>query len=89
MRPSSRGQLGSSGGLSATSAPPGTSALRPGSGRSGSNARLRTGVTPTGPGTIAAGGIALQTSVNVSDRPVTGQGMMGMKPKTGAAGEWF
>lgn len=32
-----------------------------------------------GPGTQAAQGIALQTNVNVADRPVTGQGMMGMK----------
>lgn len=33
----------------------------------------------TGAGTQAATGFALNASVNVSDRPVTGQGMMGMK----------
>jgi len=77
MRPatnSNRGNLSSSGGQ-----PPGTSA-RPGSGRKvPGTARLRTGVAPSGPGTQAAQGIALSASVNVSDRPVTGHGVMGMK----------
>ena len=72
MRPGSRGSLGTSAGV------PGTSAGRPGSGLArppGTAARLRTGMTPSGPGTVAAGGIALQANVNVSDRPVTGQGI--------------
>lgn len=77
MRPATnnRGNLGSSGGQ-----PPGTSA-RPGSGarKVPGTARLRTGVAPSGPGTQAAQGIALSASVNVSDRPVTGHGVMGMK----------
>jgi intraflagellar transport protein 74 len=63
---------GSSGG------PPGTG-IRPGSGRT----RLRTGVSPSGPGTQAAQGIALNASINVMDRPVTGQGIMGMKAQSG------
>lgn len=85
MRPNSRGSIGSSAGMNsaASGLPPGTS--RPGSKGlnrpPGTSARLRTGVAQSGPGTVAAGGIALQTSVNVSDRPVTGQGMMGMKSK--------
>lgn len=54
--------------------------MRPGSGRKPpGTARLRTGVAPSGPGTQAAQGLALSASVNVSDRPVTGHGMMGMK----------
>eukprot|EP00981_Chlorochromonas_danica_P002751 scaffold537_cov180-Ochromonas_danica.AAC.56 len=59
--------------------PPGTG-MRPGSGRRPpGTARLRTGVAPSGPGTQAAQGLALSANVNVSDRPVTGHGMMGMK----------
>ncbi len=75
MRPASRSNLGSSGGQ-----PPGTG-MRPGSGarKAPGTARLRTGVAPTGPGTQAAQGIALSASVNVSDRPMTGHGVMGMK----------
>lgn len=74
MRPNSRGMLGSSAGL-----PPGTG-MRPGSGRRApGTARLRTGVQPSGPGTQAAQGLALSASINVSDRPVTGQGMKGMQ----------
>jgi hypothetical protein len=75
MRPNTnRGTLSSSAGQ-----PPGTSA-RPGSGRKvPGTARLRTGVAPSGPGTQAAQGIALSANVNVSDRPVTGHGVMGMK----------
>lgn len=40
----------------------------------------------SGPGTQAAQGIALQTQVQLSDRPVTGQGMMGMKQTNANAG---
>mmetsp|Transcript_7547 Transcript_7547/g.11198 ORF Transcript_7547/g.11198 Transcript_7547/m.11198 type:complete len:604 (-) Transcript_7547:179-1990(-) len=73
MRPNSRGTGTASG-------PPGTGA-RPGSGRRppGTASRLRTGVAPTGPGMQAAQGVSLSASINVSDRPVTGQGVMGMK----------
>lgn len=81
MRPGSRGTgapPGSSGG-----APPGTG-VRPGSGRKPpGSARLRTGMATSGAGTQAAGGIALNASVNVMDRPVTGQGLMGMKTQGG------
>jgi hypothetical protein len=48
--------------------------------------RLRTGVAPTGAGTQAATGISLAASINVSDRPVTGQGVMGMKTQALGAG---
>jgi len=41
-------------------------------------ARLRTGMA-AGPGNVAAVGVGMQTAVNVSDRPVTQQGMSGMK----------
>lgn len=44
------------------------------------------GVAPSGPGTQAAQGYALSASVNVSDRPVTGQGVMGMKVQSNATG---
>ena len=78
MRPNSRGMLGTSSGL----APPGTG-MRPGSGIGrkppGTANRLRTGVAPSGAGNIAAQGVALSASINVLDRPVTGQGVMGMK----------
>jgi TolA-binding protein len=75
MRPASRSNLGSSGG-----APPGTG-IRPGSGlrKPPGTSRLRTGVAPSGPGTEAAQGLALSASINVSDRPMTGHGVMGMK----------
>lgn len=71
------GRPGSSG------APPGTGARRPGSGaaRPPGTSRLRTGVTPAGPGTEAAQGASIQAAINVSDRPLTGQGVMGMKHK--------
>lgn len=70
MRPGSRGMIGTSAG-----APPGTG-IRPGSGRT----RLRTGQTGlSSAGTQAAQGVALNMSVNVTDRPMTGQGVMGMK----------
>ena len=77
MRPNSRG-LGMPG--SSSGNPPQTGSVRPGSGRRppGTATRLRTGVA-SGPGTQAAQGIAINTNVNVSDRPVTGQGMMGMR----------
>jgi hypothetical protein len=67
---------GTSGGM-----PPGTG-LRPGSGigrKPPGTGRLRTGVAPSGPGTQAAQGVALSASISVLDRPVTGQGVMGMK----------
>lgn len=72
MRPGSRGS---------GEAPPGTGA-RPGSGavrRPPGTGRLRTGAAPAGAGTQAGQGVALSTSINVSDRPLTGQGVMGMK----------
>lgn len=82
MRPASRSNLGSSGG-----APPGTGMVRPGSGmRNIGTARLRTGMAPSGPGTQAAQGIALSANVTVSDRPVTGHGVMGMKAQGQNAG---
>ena len=63
--------------------PPGTGfSSRPGSGMSRKppgTGRLRTGVAPSGPGTEAAQGVALSASISVLDRPVTGQGVMGMK----------
>lgn len=71
MRPgsASRNNLNSSGGQ-----PPGTAA-RPGSGRRPpATARLRTGMA-SGPGTMAAQGLALSANVNVSDRPMTGHGV--------------
>ncbi len=37
----------------------------------------------SGAGTQAAQGISINASVNVSDRPVTGQGVMGMKTQGG------
>ena len=82
MRPGSRGTgapPGSSGG-----APPGTG-IRPGSGRKppGTASRLRTGAAPSGPGTEAGQGFALAASVNVMERPVTGQGVMGMRSQGG------
>jgi hypothetical protein len=48
--------------------------------------RLRTGVAPSGPGTQAAQGFALNASVNLSERPVTGQGVMGIKAQGHGAG---
>jgi hypothetical protein len=82
MRPNSRGMIGSSGG-----APPGTG-RRPGSGmlRGPGTARLRTGVQPSGAGLEAAQGVALSASVNVSGRPVTGQGVKGMKAQSNTTG---
>lgn len=71
MRPGSSGMR--------TGMPPGTGMDRPGSGRRPpGSARLKTGVA-TGAVTQAAVGVALNTSINVSDRPVTGQGVTGMK----------
>lgn len=73
MRPGS-GRMGTSGG------PPGTG-MRPGSGRARppGTSRLRTGQVGTSAGTQAAQGVALAASINVTDRPMTGQGVMGMK----------
>lgn len=81
MRPGSRGNMGSSGG------PPGTGS-RPGSGRRPpGTGRLRTGMAQnSGPGMQAAQGVSLNASVNVSDRPVTGQGVMGMKTQANGPG---
>lgn len=47
------------------------------------------GVAPSGPGTQAAQGFALTASVNVSDRPVTGQGVMGMKVQSSTTGRYM
>ena len=82
MRPGSRGTLGSSGGPPGTGVRPGSSSRRPpGTGR------LRTGMAQnTGPGMQAAQGVSLTASVNVSDRPVTGQGVMGMKTQANGPG---
>lgn len=68
-----------------TGAVPGTG-MRPGSGRRPpGTSRLRTGVvgTPSGAGTQAAQGVALNASINVTDRPMTGQGVMGMRTAGG------
>jgi hypothetical protein len=83
MRPgsSNRNSLASSAGQ-----PPSTG-MRPGSGRKPpGTARLRTGIAPSGPGTQAAQGLALSANVNVSDRPVTGHGVMGMKAQNQQTG---
>ncbi|KAH7485235.1 hypothetical protein KRP22_006399 [Phytophthora ramorum] len=49
--------------------------------------RLGTGQqAPATPGQTAGFGVSLNTEVNVSDRPVTQQGMMGMRTGTGSAG---
>jgi intraflagellar transport protein 74 len=62
--------------------PPGTG-LRPGSGRKPpGTGRLRTGFA-AGPGTEAATGVAISANVNVTDRPMTGQGVKGMKVQGG------
>jgi hypothetical protein len=79
MRPGSgnRNNLGSSSGL----------ATRPGSGRKPpGTGRLRTGVAPSGPGTLAGQGAALNASINVADRPVTGQGVKGMQAQSSGGG---
>jgi chromosome segregation ATPase len=68
MRPVSRGDAFN---------PPGTSSARPSSGmRRPPGTALRPGTMSRG--TEAAGGLSLNANVNVSDRPVTGQGMKGM-----------
>lgn len=89
MRPVSRGTTGmgkppgsAMGGMGGI--PPGTGMARPSSGRL-ATARLRTGAAPSGPGTQAAQGLSLNVNVNVADRPVTGQGVVGMKNQ-GSAG---
>jgi hypothetical protein len=45
-----------------------------------------TSPSQVGAGTQAAGGVALNMSVNVTDRPMTGQGVMGMKSSAGSGG---
>lgn len=76
MRPGSASRSG----LSSSGGQPPSTAARPGSGRKPpGTGRLRTGVAPSGAGTQAAQGIALSANVNVSERPVTGHGVMGMK----------
>lgn len=82
MRPNSRGNLGSSGGP-----PPGTG-MRPGSGvrKPPGTGRLRTGAPSSTAGHEAGQGFALNTAVNVSERPVTGQGVMGMKAQGSGTG---
>ena len=50
-----------------------------------SRAQLGTrGALTSSMGTTAAQGVALSTAVNVSDRPVTQQGMRGMKTSQGS-----
>lgn len=73
---------------SSAGGPPGTGGVRPGSGRRPpGTGRLRTGMAQnTGPGMQAAQGVSLTASINVSDRPVTGQGVMGMKTQANGPG---
>ena len=77
MRPNSRG-IGT-----ASGAPGSAIGQRPGSGK---RSALRTGMAPTGPGTQAAQGSALSANLNVYDRPMTGQGVMGMKTQQNGPG---
>ena len=80
IRPNSRGSSG-------LGAPPATSSIRPASGkRAPGTARLRTGIAASGPGMQAAQGVALNASINVSDRPMTGQGVMGMRTQAQGPG---
>eukprot|EP01041_Mallomonas_annulata_P012566 gene12566-26462_t len=72
MRPASRGTSGMPG---TSGGPPGTG-MRPGSGK---RTNLRTGMASTGPGTQAAQGVSISSNVNVYDRPMTGQGVSGMR----------
>jgi hypothetical protein len=75
MRPGSGMRMDSAGGN------------RPGSGRKPpGTGRLRTGVAPSGSGTIAGQGAALNAAVHVSERPVTGQGVKGMRAQSSAGG---
>jgi hypothetical protein len=84
MRPNSRGTSAAPG---TASGPPGTGGVRPGSGRRPpATSRLRTGMVNTGPGMQAGQGLALNASINVADRPVTGQGVMGMKVQASGTG---
>ena len=77
-RPGSRGGappqtgMGMQRPMSGTRRPPGTAQ------------RLYTGQS-SGPGLQAAQGVALAASINVADRPMTGQGVMGMRAQ-GATG---
>ena len=77
QRPGSRGFGVQGGGVA-----PSTGMSRPMSGARrppGTAQRLFTGQQPSGPGTQAAQGVALAASINVADRPMTGQGVMGMR----------
>ncbi|GLE04119.1 hypothetical protein PINS_up013030 [Pythium insidiosum] len=69
---------------------PGTgqrAALGSSAGRPLTGARLGTGqAVPATPGQTAGFGVSLNTEVNVSDRPVTQQGMMGMRVGTAGPG---
>ncbi|CAM9166746.1 unnamed protein product [Hapterophycus canaliculatus] len=79
MRPGSRGYVG--GGLQ----PPGTG-MRMATGQRGGrpmSGRMRTGQVTAGPSREAAYGVALSQEVKVTDRPVTQQGMSGMKTAGG------
>lgn len=64
----------------------GSAGGRPGSGKPPGTGRLRTGVAPSGSGTIAGQGSALNAEINVSERPVTGQGVKGMKAQVSGGG---
>lgn len=75
MRPMSRGTTGT--GAARPMSGMATGMARPNSGRL-ATARLRTGA-PSGPGTQAGQGLALNMNINIQDRPVTGQGMVGIK----------
>ncbi|CAM9789148.1 unnamed protein product [Pylaiella littoralis] len=82
MRPGSRGYVG--GGLQ----PPGTG-MRMATGQRGGrpmSGRMRTGQVTAGPSREAAYGVALSQEVKVTDRPVTQQGMSGMKTAGGGIG---
>ena len=76
-RPMSRGGRPGTGGQRSMMV---SSAGRPGTGR------LGTGQTPSTPGQTAGYGSSLNTEVNVTDRPVTQQGMMGMRIATAGPG---
>jgi len=80
--------MGGGGGGGGGGVPPSTGMSRPMSGARrppGTAQRLFTGQQPAGPGTQAAQGVALAASINVTDRPMTGQGVMGMRAQ-GATG---
>ncbi|CAM9723209.1 unnamed protein product [Ascophyllum nodosum] len=82
MRPGSRGSI--SGGLQ----PPGSGMRMPTGQRLGRpmSGRMRTGQVTAGPSREAAHGTALSQEVKIADRPVTQQGMSGMKVSGGGMG---